>query len=174
MAKEEGVLEAGTNKMWSTVAALAGGAGDWDRALMSTAKLRRSLAGICTEPQTASRTNENKLTAPAAEEIRSWWESAWHSVIPSKAPCPAFMTPLGHHTETAQPLVLNPSVPGNCSTILCKNKLTLSIARRPNMARVTWLFFLPVSCPTANWMQGLCQSAATPCRDLLTMRQGSY
>ncbi len=34
------------------------------------------------------------------------------------------------------------------------------------MAGVTWLFSLTVSRPAASWMQGSCQSAADPCRDL--------
>lgn len=37
-----------------SLTALAGRAGDWDRAFMSSAKLRRgTLLGLCTAPQTA-------------------------------------------------------------------------------------------------------------------------
>lgn len=75
---------------------------------------------------------------------------------------------------SAQQLVLNPSVTEHCSTLPCKNMLTLLIVRRLNMARVRWLFSLTVSCPAASWMQDSCQSAADPCWDLTLLRQGSH
>ncbi len=48
-----------------SLTALAGRAGDWDRAFISAAKLRRgALLGLCTAPQNSLQDGENKHTAP--------------------------------------------------------------------------------------------------------------